>query len=83
MAGGSGNHFVRRRAKEKWQDTLTAVGSIDPQNGVTLASEISGTVAKIVVADGSVVAKGDLLLKLDTSTEEAQLRAARRRRIVA
>jgi membrane fusion protein, multidrug efflux system len=62
--------------EEKWQDTLTAVGSIDPQNGVTLASEVAGTVAEITVADGSVVAKGDLLIKLDASSEEAQLRAA-------
>ncbi|HEX3855840.1 MAG TPA: efflux RND transporter periplasmic adaptor subunit [Verrucomicrobiae bacterium] len=62
--------------EEKWQDTLTAVGSIDPQNGVTLASEVAGTVAEIAVADGTVVAKGDLLLRLDTSSEEAQLRSA-------
>jgi membrane fusion protein (multidrug efflux system) len=62
--------------KENWQDTLTAVGSIDPQNGVTLAPEVPGTVTKIAVPDGTVVAKGDLLLQLDTSTEEAQLRAA-------
>ena len=62
--------------EENWQDTLTAVGSIDPQNGVTLASEVAGTVAEIAVADGSVVAKGDLLLRLDTSSEEAQLRSA-------
>jgi membrane fusion protein (multidrug efflux system) len=62
--------------EESWQDTLTAVGSIDPQSGVTIAPEVSGTVTEISVADGSVVAKGDLLLRLDASTEEAQLRSA-------
>ena len=62
--------------EEKWQDTLTAIGSVDPQNGVTLASEVPGTVAEIAVPDGSIVAKGDLLIKLDTSSEEAQLRSA-------
>jgi membrane fusion protein (multidrug efflux system) len=62
--------------EEKWQDTLNAVGSIDPQNGVTIASEVAGTVSEIAVADGSVVAKGDLLMRLDTSSEEAQLRSA-------
>jgi len=62
--------------EEQWQDTLTAVGSIDPQSGVTVAPEVAGTVAEIAVADGSVVAKGDLLLRLDASTEEAQLRSA-------
>jgi membrane fusion protein (multidrug efflux system) len=62
--------------EEQWRDTLTAVGSVDPQNGVTLASEVAGTVVEIAVADGSVVAKDDLLLRLDTSSEEAQLRSA-------
>jgi membrane fusion protein (multidrug efflux system) len=62
--------------EENWRDTLTAVGSVDPQNGVTLASEVAGTVAEITVTDGLVVAKGDLLIKLDTSSEEAQLRSA-------
>ncbi len=62
--------------EEKWQDTLTAIGSVDPQNGVTLASEVPGTVAEIAVPDGSIVAKDDLLIKLDTSSEEAQLRSA-------
>jgi membrane fusion protein (multidrug efflux system) len=62
--------------EEQWQDALTAVGSIDPQSGVTIAPEVAGTVTEIAVADGSVVAKGDLLLRLDASTEEAQLRSA-------
>jgi membrane fusion protein, multidrug efflux system len=61
--------------EEKWQDSLNAVGSIDPEKGVTLASEVPGTVVEIAVADGSTVAKGDLLMRLDTSSEEAQLRA--------
>jgi membrane fusion protein (multidrug efflux system) len=61
---------------EKWPNTLSAVGSIDPQSGVTIAPEVPGTVTQIAVPDGSVVAKGDLLLRLDSSSEEAQLRAA-------
>jgi len=62
--------------EENWPDTLSAVGSVDPQNGAILASEIGGTVVEIAVADGSTVDKGDLLAKLDTSSEAAQLRAA-------
>lgn len=62
--------------EENWNDTLTAVGSIDPVSGTTLAPEVGGTVVQIAVADGSTVAKGDLLIRLDTSSEEAQLRAA-------
>lgn len=61
---------------EKWQDTLPAVGSVNAAQGVTVAPEIAGTVMKIAFESGATVNQGDLLVKLDTSTEEAQLRAA-------
>jgi membrane fusion protein (multidrug efflux system) len=37
---------------------------------------VAGTVSEIAVVDGTVVAKGDLLMRLDISSEEAQLRSA-------
>lgn len=61
--------------EEKWQDTLTAVGSISAVQGTMLAPEVAGTVSEIAFESGAVVAKGDLLVRLDTSAEEAQLRA--------
>jgi len=61
--------------EEKWPDTLTAVGSISAKQGVTVSPEIAGTVSEIAFESGAVVAKGDLLVRLDTSSEEAQLRA--------
>jgi membrane fusion protein (multidrug efflux system) len=61
--------------EEKWQDTLTAVGSINAMQGVTVSPEIAGTVSEIAFESGAVVVKGDLLVRLDTSSEEAQLRA--------
>jgi membrane fusion protein (multidrug efflux system) len=60
---------------EKWQDSLPAVGSIAAVQGVTIAAEFPGTVREIAFESGAVVAKDDLLIKLDTSSEEAQLRA--------
>ncbi|HXI68800.1 MAG TPA: efflux RND transporter periplasmic adaptor subunit [Verrucomicrobiae bacterium] len=62
--------------EQKWQDTLTAVGSISAAQGVTVASEVAGTVTEIAFESGAVVAKGDLLVRLDTSSEAAQLRAS-------
>ncbi|MDD5140636.1 MAG: efflux RND transporter periplasmic adaptor subunit [Verrucomicrobiales bacterium] len=62
--------------EQKWQDTLTAVGSISAAQGVTVAAEVAGTVTEIAFESGAVVAKGDLLVRLDTSSEAAQLRAA-------
>src|SRR5208283_5554206 len=61
--------------EEKWQDTLTAIGSINAVQGVTVSPEIAGKVSEIAFESGAVVARGDLLVRLDTSSEEAQLRA--------
>ena len=61
--------------EEKWSDTLVAVGSISAVQGVTVSPEIAGKVSEIDFESGAVVAKGDLLVRLDTSSEEAQLRA--------
>ena len=61
---------------ETWPDTLQAVGSVSPAQGVTVAPEIAGTVTEIAFESGATVKQGDLLVRLDTSSEEAQLRAA-------
>ena len=61
---------------EQWQETLPAVGSVTPAQGVTVAPEIGGTVSEIAFESGAAVSKGDLLVRLDTSSEAAQLRAA-------
>ncbi len=61
--------------EEKWQGFLSAIGSVIADQGVTVTPEIAGTVREIKFDSGAVVAKGDLLVRLDTSSEEAQLRA--------
>ena len=63
--------------QETWPDTLSAVGSVSAAQGVTVAPEIAGAVSEIAFESGASVKQGDLLLKLDTSSEDAQLRAAR------
>lgn len=59
-----------------WQPTLTAVGSIAAVQGATISAELAGTVAEIGFQSGTPVKKGDVLLKLDASAEQAQLRSA-------
>ena len=61
--------------EEKWQDTFAAVGSITAVQGVTVTPEIAGMISEIAFESGAVVKKGDLLVRFDTSTEEAQLKA--------
>jgi membrane fusion protein (multidrug efflux system) len=61
---------------ETWADTLSAVGSVSAAQGVTVAPEIAGTISEIAFESGATVKAGDLLVRLDTSSEAAQLRAA-------
>jgi membrane fusion protein, multidrug efflux system len=61
--------------EEKWQGALTAIGSIAAVQGVTVTTEIPGLIREIAFDSGAVVSKADLLVRLDTSLEEAQLRA--------
>ena len=61
---------------ESWESLLTAVGSLTAVQGVTVAAEMPGKVTQVAFEPGSVVKKGDLLLKQDTSSEQAQLPGA-------
>jgi membrane fusion protein (multidrug efflux system) len=63
-------------AQADWQPMLTAVGSITPVQGATISAELAGTVSEIGFQSGRPVKKGDVLLKLDASAEQAQLRSA-------
>ena len=48
--------------EEKWQPTLTAVGSLAAYQGVTLTTEAAGIVSEIAFEAGSRVRAGDLLV---------------------
>jgi membrane fusion protein, multidrug efflux system len=61
---------------ESWESLLTAVGSLEAVRGVMVTAELTGKVVDIAFEPGTLVRAGDLLAKQDTSTEEAQLRAA-------
>lgn len=61
---------------ESWGSALTAVGSLTAVQGVTVASELAGKVVQIAFRAGGPVRKGDLLVRQDTATEEAQLPGA-------
>lgn len=59
-----------------WQPEIHAVGSLSPVQGVTISAELSGIVREIGFENGATVNKGDLLVRLDTDLENAQLRSA-------
>jgi membrane fusion protein (multidrug efflux system) len=60
----------------RWQPVRSAVGSLVAVHGVTLGAELPGVIRQIGFESGTSVKKGALLVKLDTSTEQAQLEAA-------
>src|SRR5882672_3146141 len=64
-------------AAEEWQGSRGAVGTLVAVRSVTLSSEVTGMVREINFDNGAFVRRGDPLVKLDVSTEQAQLAAAR------
>lgn len=62
--------------QENWPPLLSAIGSVSPVQGATISSELPGTVAEVGFESGAVVKKGALLVRFDTSAEEAQLHSA-------
>ncbi len=62
--------------EEDWAPKLSAVGSVSAVQGAVVSTELGGVVSKIAFENGSTAKKGDLLMQLDTSAEEAQLHSA-------
>ncbi|HZN54289.1 MAG TPA: efflux RND transporter periplasmic adaptor subunit [Candidatus Polarisedimenticolaceae bacterium] len=63
--------------QETWESLLPAVGSVTAVQGVELRAELAGTVRRINFESGGTAAAGQVLVQLDTSMEEAQLRATK------
>ena len=55
--------------------TTTAIGTVLALRSVTLKNEVAGTVARASLKPGQVVEAGTVLVALDTSVEQAELRA--------
>jgi membrane fusion protein (multidrug efflux system) len=60
-----------------WSAATAAVGTLIAVHGVTLSSEVTGTVREILFDSGDTVKKGAVLVRMDTSVEQAQLASAR------
>ena len=62
--------------EEDWPPVLSAVGSISAVQGAVISTELGGIVSQVAFENGGEARKGDVLIKLDTSSEQAQLRTA-------
>jgi membrane fusion protein, multidrug efflux system len=62
--------------EEDWAPRLTAVGSVGAVQGAVISAELAGIVSEIDFKNGGEAKKGEVLMKLDTSQEEALLQSA-------
>jgi membrane fusion protein (multidrug efflux system) len=62
--------------EEDWAPVRFAVGSISAVQGAVVSAELAGVVSQVAFENGGTAKKGDLLMKLDASAEEAQLHSA-------
>ena len=60
----------------EWLPMKSAIGTLVSVRGATLGAELPGTVREVHFDSGTFVRKGQVLVKLDTSAEEAQLASA-------
>jgi membrane fusion protein (multidrug efflux system) len=58
---------------ERWTDRVRAIGTLAAIEGVDVAPQVGGIVTDYFFESGRDVQKGDRLVKLDTSVEEADL----------
>ena len=58
---------------------INTIGTLVPCDSVDLKSEVNAKVDEIFFSDGSIVKKGDVLIKFDESLDQAQVREAEAR----
>ena len=60
-------------AASEWQPKLSSVGNVRAFRGVELSTEVAGLVASVPIKSGQDVKEGELLIKLNDSSDVAQL----------
>ncbi|HEY3174192.1 MAG TPA: efflux RND transporter periplasmic adaptor subunit [Candidatus Polarisedimenticolia bacterium] len=65
--------------QERWQPTINAIGTVVAVHGVMVSADLPGVVERISFQSGQKVRAGEVLLRLDTSQEQAQLAAVEAR----
>ncbi|MGB2903138.1 MAG: efflux RND transporter periplasmic adaptor subunit [Candidatus Dechloromonas phosphoritropha] len=81
-AGGPPGGFavaveVAKVGASDFSDEASAVGNLKSNESVVLRPETAGRIAAINFRDGSIVAKGTLLVVIDATIQEAELEQAR------
>ena len=61
--------------KVEHRQTTTSIGTVLALRSITLRNEVPGTVRQVMLAPGQIVDAGTVLVGLDVSVEQAELRA--------
>jgi membrane fusion protein (multidrug efflux system) len=69
-----------RAKQERWPSSVAAIGTVEAVHGVTVSADLPGLVTRIEFDSGKKVRAGDVLVRLDTRQEHAQLAAAEAQR---
>jgi HlyD family secretion protein len=64
-------------AQQDLVQTVSATGTVNPQNTIDVGTQVSGTVSEVDVDYNSKVKKGQVLARLDPTTLQAQLDSAK------
>ncbi|XAH21236.1 efflux RND transporter periplasmic adaptor subunit [Xylophilus sp. GW821-FHT01B05] len=59
------------------ESTVTAIGTLQPRSYVDVGAQVSGLILRLPVQPGSVVKKGQLLVEIDPSVQQATVDAGR------
>lgn len=60
---------------DEWQPQIAGIGTLTAYQGIDITPQVGGIVKEINFESGDDVPKGKLLVKLDTATEEADMRS--------
>ncbi len=81
--GGPAAVEVAKAESVSLVDDVQAVGSLKSAQGVMLRPEVSGRVSKLGFAEGARVRRGQLILQLDDTLQQAQLQQAQAQASIA
>jgi membrane fusion protein, multidrug efflux system len=62
--------------KSQWEQSIPAAATVTAVQGVMVSAEVGGRVTRIGFESGAAVSAEDILVQLDTASEEAQLASA-------
>lgn len=79
FGGESVSYRTATATRGSIEQTVTALGSLQPKDYVDVGAQVSGQLKSVYVEVGDQVVEGDLLAEIDAKTSETELGAARAR----